>query len=288
MIQPARTIWETKIQCICGIVAARTSSTTEVYLSGNFGQVSLDPPRIIINPNRIYPIEAMIRESRRFSVNVMPEDRQSEAVRLTRLRRREPRKVELLGWHLKEDHHQIPFLEDVLRTLFCELETALDTGDHTIMVARVLENRVNPARAGQRPLLYQSIAGTQSERANGGRILRKLLLRAGLLDGMKRVLYRLRPPLPPDLARPQYLSGRRADRERDRSNPGTRCFRPQPCAPSSGGAGADSTLAWSLRRGNALGRLPLRIGANGESGSAPVCLRPGPGAHGTFGARHEC
>jgi len=213
MIQLARTIWDTKIQCICSVVAARTATATEVYLCGNFGQVSLDPPRLIINPNRIYPIEAMIRESGRFSVNVMPEARRGEVLRLARLRRREPRKAELLGWHLEEDHRQIPFLEDVLRTLFCELESVLETGDHTVMVARVLENRIHPVRAGQRPLLYQSIAGTQSACANGKRAVRKLLLQTGLLDSMKRVLYRLRPPLPPDLARNTYRDGGQTENE---------------------------------------------------------------------------
>jgi predicted dehydrogenase/flavin reductase (DIM6/NTAB) family NADH-FMN oxidoreductase RutF len=212
MIQPARTIWDTRIQCICGIVAARATAGAEVYLCGNFGQASVDPPRIIINPNRIYPIEAILRESRRFSLNVMPEARRPELLRLARLRRREPRKAELLGWQLAEDHHGIPFLQDVLRTLFCEVESVLDTGDHTVMVARVLENRIHPARSGQRPLLYQSIAGVQSERPKR-HLLRRLLLKIGLLDGIKRVLYRLRPPLPPDLARNTYLDGGQTEDE---------------------------------------------------------------------------
>jgi len=209
MIQPARTIWDTKIQSVVGVVAA----AGEIFLSGNFAQASLDPPRIIINPNRLYPIEAILRGSRRFSLNVMPESRRTEVLRLNRMRRREPRKAELLGWKLVEDHHHISFLADVLRTLFCEVESILDTGDHTAMVARVLENRANPVRAGDRPLLYQSIAGMQTERANLARLVRKVLLKTGLLDGMRRVRYRLRPPLPPDLPRNTYLDGGQTEGE---------------------------------------------------------------------------
>jgi predicted dehydrogenase/flavin reductase (DIM6/NTAB) family NADH-FMN oxidoreductase RutF len=216
MIQPARTIWDTKIQCVCGVLAARASAGTEIYLSGNFGQASLEPPRIVINPNRLYPIEGIIRESRRFSLNVIPASRRDEVLRLARMRRRESRKAELLGWKLAEDRHGIPFLADVLRTLFCEVESILDTGDHTVMIARVLEDRANRARRGELPLLYQSIAGSQTEGVDRGRIPRKVLLKSGLLDAARRVLYRLRPPLTPDLPRNTYLDGGQTGEEIDR------------------------------------------------------------------------
>lgn len=42
---PARTIWEAKIQCVCGVIAAREEGHTELYMCGNFGQATLDPPR---------------------------------------------------------------------------------------------------------------------------------------------------------------------------------------------------------------------------------------------------
>ena len=212
MITPARTAWDTKIQCVCAIVAARGQEGTEIYLSGNFGQVSLDPPRIIINPNRLYPMESIVREARKFSLGVMPRDRRNEVLRLTRLRRREPRKTELLGWTLSEDHHGIPFLPDVLRTLFCEVESILDTGDHTVMIARVIESRANPARAGQTPLLYQDVAGFQDEKPRG-RLVRRLLLKTGLRDAIKKILYRLRPPIPPDLPGNTYRDGGQTDAE---------------------------------------------------------------------------
>jgi predicted dehydrogenase/flavin reductase (DIM6/NTAB) family NADH-FMN oxidoreductase RutF len=215
MISPARTAWDTKIQCVCAIVAARGQEGTEIYLSGNFGQVSLDPPRIIINPNRLYPMESIVREVRRFSLGVMPRDRRNEVLRLTRLRRREPRKAELLGWNLEDGPLGIPFLPDVLRTLFCEVESILETGDHTVMIARVIESRANPARAGQIPLLYQDVAGFQDEKPRG-RLVRRVLLKSGLRDTIKKTLDRLRPPIPPDLPGNTYRDGGQTDDEVER------------------------------------------------------------------------
>jgi len=71
MRRPARNIWDTRIQCVCGAITARGKESVEIYASGCTAQVSISPPRIAINPNRLYPIEQTIMEAGRFTVNVM-------------------------------------------------------------------------------------------------------------------------------------------------------------------------------------------------------------------------
>ncbi len=212
MIVPARTIWDTRIQCVCAVVAAKEGGETEVFLSGNFGQATLDPPRIVLNPNRLYPIEAMIRRVRRFSLNVLRAEDRDEAIRLVRLRRRQPRKTEVLGWRL-EEQDEIPYLPGALQTLFCELETALDTGDHTVMIARVAEIRTGENRAGALPLLYQEVAGDPASLPGLDKLVRRLVIGSPLGDALRSLKNRLRPPDSPDLQKNTYRAGGQTEDE---------------------------------------------------------------------------
>src|SRR5262245_43436825 len=106
---PGRTIWDTRIQSICGILSAKGDDGVELYFSATFAQVSFDPPRVIVNPNRMYAVADAIRNGRRFAINVVPLSQKDNLIRLMRLRRRQPRKAELLGFELGEDRHGIPF-----------------------------------------------------------------------------------------------------------------------------------------------------------------------------------
>src|SRR3954469_8132639 len=163
MRRPAATIWDTKIQCVCSIVSAREGDDIELWLCGNFGQVSLDDPRIAVNPNRLYPIEPAIRRERRFAIGILSEKQRDLALRLSRIGRRTIHKPQLLELEMAE-HQQfaIPYAPSCPRTLFCEAEDILDTGDHTLIVARVLESRIQPHADSERPLLYRSVAANSS------------------------------------------------------------------------------------------------------------------------------
>jgi len=209
MLLPARTIWDTRLQCVCAVVSARGPDGIELFLSGNFAQATLNPPRIVINPNRLYPIEGAIRWARRFAVNVVPASCRQQAQALYGVRRRQPHKDRLLGFICDEDTHGIPFLSDSLRTLFCDIESTHDTGDHTLIVARVVETRVNAARVGELPLLYRDLIGSTKT----GRAIRGVLTRTGVIDVLRSTLWRLRPPPPPDLARNTYLDGGQTEEE---------------------------------------------------------------------------
>src|SRR5579871_5126796 len=107
---PARNIWDVRIQTVCSVVSAREGEGVELWMCGNFGQASIDPPRIIINPNRLYPIEAAVLRERRFALNVFRQSQREVAIRLIRLRRREPDKDKVIGLPIEVDkQHGIPY-----------------------------------------------------------------------------------------------------------------------------------------------------------------------------------
>jgi len=212
---PAATIWDIKIQCVCSIVTAREGTDVELWMCGNFGQASLDPPRIVINPNRLYPIEAAMRRERRFAINVAPASARDAVIRASRMRRRGPNKARVVGLPLREDgQHGIPYLEGCLRTLFCEVEQVLDTGDHRVMIARVLESRVNPAHEGERPLLYPEVSGTPSKWPALSKVVRTAITATGLKDAVRGLMSRHRgAPPAPDLPANTYRQGGQTEEE---------------------------------------------------------------------------
>jgi predicted dehydrogenase/flavin reductase (DIM6/NTAB) family NADH-FMN oxidoreductase RutF len=202
---PGRTIWDTRIQSVCGILSARGDDGTEVYFSATFAQISLSPPRVIVNPNRMYAIEGAIRKGRRFAINVLPVTERALLMRLIRMRRRQPNKPELAGLNITDDEHGIPFLKNCLRTVFCEVEREIPSGDRQLLVARVLESREHLEYAGQRPLLFSEI--TPSRFPSLRKAVRTAAIVTGGLDFAKQLLARRRPPPPADIAKATYEIG---------------------------------------------------------------------------------
>ncbi len=199
---PGRTIWDTRIQSVCGILSARGDHGIEVYFSATFAQVSISPPRVVVNPNRMYAIEEAIRKGRRFAINVLPLSERERLIRLTRMRRRQLNKWEFVGLEICEDEHRIPFLKDSLRTLFCEVESEIPSGDRQLYVARVIESRPNPAYAGQRPLLFGEV--TPSRFPSLRKAVRTVAIVTGGLDLAKKFVWKLRSPPPPNIAKTTY------------------------------------------------------------------------------------
>ena len=200
---PGRTIWDTRVQSVCGILSARGENVVEIFASASFAQVSLNPPRVIVNPNRMHSIEPVIHQGGRFAINVMPETEKETVTRLMKMRRREPRKAELLHLDLIEDEHKIPFIAGALRVLFCDVETHIPSGDRRLYVARVLESRINEAQGGTRPLLFSDIRGPNASPVLWRR-LRRALIASGGLDQAKVFRSRLRPPPQPNIALTTY------------------------------------------------------------------------------------
>jgi predicted dehydrogenase/flavin reductase (DIM6/NTAB) family NADH-FMN oxidoreductase RutF len=214
---PGRTIWDTRVQSVCGILSANGAAGIEIFVSASFAQVSLSPPLVIVNPNRMHSIEPAIALTGRFAINVMPVSSRRTVARLMKMRRREPNKSQVAGLSIEEDEHLIPFVEGALRVVFCEVERNIPSGDRRLYIARVLASRVNSTFAGQRPLLFSDVLGTQSA-SYSRKLIRRILIVSGAFDLAKKLRNRLRPAPPPDIARTTYEQAGATEEEIARIN----------------------------------------------------------------------
>jgi predicted dehydrogenase len=100
----------------------------------------------------------------------------------------------------------LPFLPGALQTLFCEVEEILETGDHTVMIGRIVADR-NHRAPGRRPLLYSAISGPRPERGAFARSFESALRGSGVRLAAGKLLRRLRPPSPANLPETTYRLG---------------------------------------------------------------------------------
>jgi predicted dehydrogenase/flavin reductase (DIM6/NTAB) family NADH-FMN oxidoreductase RutF len=197
-------IWDTSLQCVCSIVAARAEHGVELWGCSNFAPVSEDPPRVGVNPNVVYPIDEAILKAGRFSISIMPASRLEDMKRMFAVRRRDPDKPGAVGLTMG-DRDGIPFVEDVLRVVFCEVEKTAETGDHRLIIGRVIENRPNPARQGELPVMYKDALRGTGLAKRASYAVRSFLLQTGLMD---LILARLgRTPRTPNLRKETYRGG---------------------------------------------------------------------------------
>ncbi|MCC6318587.1 MAG: Gfo/Idh/MocA family oxidoreductase [Gemmatimonadaceae bacterium] len=203
---PSRDIWDTRTQNVCAVLSSGSVEDAEVYLTATFAHVSVTPPRVAINPNALYPIVGNIRRTGRFAVNVLGAADRDLGLRLMGLRRREPTKAAVLDVDL-EERHGVAWLPAALRSVFCEVESIHDVGDHTLIVGRVIDAVPNARRRGERPLMFSRISGTQSRFPVLSHTFRRVLAETGLWHLLRKARSRLRPPPPPDIARRTFDEG---------------------------------------------------------------------------------
>lgn len=208
-----RTIWDTRIQGICGLLSAQGDNETALFVSATFAQVTLDPPRVVVNPNRTYSIEPAIERTSRFAISVMPASRQDQIVRLMAARRRQPNRSDVVGLTVQEDDWGIPFIAGALQTLFCEVESTIEAGDRKIYVAKILESRSSANALRERPLLFSEVSGGPRHFISFQKSVRTVLARSGALDLLKKGFYRLKPQAPPDIALNTYEEGGATEEE---------------------------------------------------------------------------
>jgi predicted dehydrogenase/flavin reductase (DIM6/NTAB) family NADH-FMN oxidoreductase RutF len=198
---PGRTIWDTRVQGVCGILSARgEGEQVAIFVSATFAQVSLSPPLVVVNPNRTFSIEPAINRHRRFAINVMPASSRDQIIRLMSVRRRQPDRAEIVGLTFSDEEPDIPAINGALQTLYCEVEDDIDAGDRKLYIARILSSHFGPAFKSQRPLLFSEVAGGPRKAITLQKSLRTVLAVSGGLDLLKKSFYRLKPPPPPNIA----------------------------------------------------------------------------------------
>lgn len=127
------------------IVATRDESgSVRAFTANSFTSVSLDPPLVLVCLAKSSGSLSTFTQSQTFSVNILG-DWQRDAA--STFARRGPEKDAALN-ALGTDNP--PVIENSLTTLSCALDRAIDAGDHTILMGKVLRFK---SRQGQ-PLGY--------------------------------------------------------------------------------------------------------------------------------------
>jgi 3-hydroxy-9,10-secoandrosta-1,3,5(10)-triene-9,17-dione monooxygenase reductase component len=112
----------------------------------SFSSLSLDPPLVAFAPARASRTWLQLREIGRFCVNVLAEGQDAVSQNFAR-----SGGDRFAGVRWTPSPHGNPVLDDVVAWIDGELWAEYDGGDHTIVVARVLDLGAHPER---RPLLF--------------------------------------------------------------------------------------------------------------------------------------
>ena len=112
----------------------------------SFSSLSLDPPLVVFAPGRASSTWPRLREIGRFCINVLAQGQDEVSRAFAR-----SGADKFAGVHWVPSPHGSPVLDDVVAWIDGELWAEYDGGDHTLVVARVLDLGAEP---GRRPLLY--------------------------------------------------------------------------------------------------------------------------------------
>ena len=128
------------------VVTAVTEEGPLGFTCQSFSSLSLDPPLVAFAPARTSRTRPRLREIGRFCVNVLAEGQDDVSQNFAR-----SGGDRFAGVRWTPSAHGSPVLDDVVAWIDGELWAEYDGGDHTIVVARVLDLGAHPDR---RPLLY--------------------------------------------------------------------------------------------------------------------------------------
>lgn len=115
----------------------------------SFHSVSIDPPLVNFNVMRSSTSWPALRQRGQFSINVLSADQSAVS---NALARSEPNKWDLIAWN--ETPNGNLQLSGCLFWLDCELFSEYDAGDHTLVLARVIDMQALDAIPSLQPLIY--------------------------------------------------------------------------------------------------------------------------------------
>ena len=128
------------------VVTALTADGPAGFTCQSFSSLSLDPPLVAFAPARTSLTWPALRAIGRFCVNVLAEGQDDVSQNFAR-----SGADKFAGVRLSPSAHGSPVLDDVDAWSDGELWAGYDGGDHSIVVARVLDLGADPDR---RPLLF--------------------------------------------------------------------------------------------------------------------------------------
>ena len=128
------------------VVTAVTADGPAGFTCQSFSSLSLDPPLVAFAPGRASQTWPKLRAIGTFCVNVLAEGQDDVSQNFARSG---ADKFDGVPW--SPSAHGSPVLDGVVAWIDGELWAEYDGGDHSIVVARVLDLGADPER---RPLLY--------------------------------------------------------------------------------------------------------------------------------------
>ena len=128
------------------VVTAVTADGPAGFTCQSFSSLSLDPPLVAFAPARTSRTWPALRAIGRFCVNVLAEGQDDVSKNFAR-----SGADKFAGVRWSPSAHGSPVLDDVVAWIDGELWAEYDGGDHSIVVARVLDLGADPDR---RPLLF--------------------------------------------------------------------------------------------------------------------------------------
>ncbi|MCZ2827455.1 flavin reductase family protein [Modestobacter sp. VKM Ac-2986] len=165
---PAQVIDPRVMRDVLGHFASGVTVVTALGTEGpvgftcqSFSSLSLDPPLVTFAPSRTSTTWPRLREAGRFCVNVLSEDQRALSGQFAR-----SGTDKFAGVDWAPSAHGSPVLEGVVAWIDGELFAEHDGGDHTIVVARVLDLGADASRT---PLLFHRGGyGLQAALLSGG------------------------------------------------------------------------------------------------------------------------
>jgi 3-hydroxy-9,10-secoandrosta-1,3,5(10)-triene-9,17-dione monooxygenase reductase component len=128
------------------VVTALTGDGPAGFTCQSFSSLSLDPPLVAFAPARTSQTWPALRAIGRFCVNVLAEGQDAVSRNFAR-----SGAEKFAGVRWSPSAHGSPVLDGVVAWIDGELWAEYDGGDHSIVVARVLDLGAEPER---RPLLF--------------------------------------------------------------------------------------------------------------------------------------
>ncbi|NOT09723.1 MAG: flavin reductase family protein [Gemmatimonadales bacterium] len=150
---PLKDVDPAEFRQLCGhfatgvvVITALAADGTPAGMTANsFASVSLTPPLISVNVDHANDMNAILRQSKSFAINVLTISQEAISRRFAL---NMPRRFDGVGYRIEEPG--LVFLDGCLATMACLSQGSFEAGDHTIFVGRVVGGNA----AQGRPLMY--------------------------------------------------------------------------------------------------------------------------------------
>lgn len=120
---------------------------------GSFTSVSLDPPLVSFNIEKGSQMHAVLDDASHFAVHLLSDEQAALCEHFARPD--QPAAEQLAAVPHRTDAHGVPILEDVPVVIHCGFRNAVEAGDHSIVIGRVI--RLDERNAVP-PILYYNRA----------------------------------------------------------------------------------------------------------------------------------